>query len=86
MHPLGDAVIGGYVYSGKKLPVLQGAYIYGDYGTGLIWGLWYQEGNKPQNFTLTNTKLNISSFGIDENNELYLTAFDGKIYNLKSLK
>ena len=82
-HPLGDAVTGGYVYSGQKLPVLHGAYIYGDYGTGLIWGLWYEEGNKLQNFTLANTKLNISSFGIDENNELYLTAFDGKIYNLK---
>jgi glucose/arabinose dehydrogenase len=82
-HPLGDAVTGGYVYSGQKLSVLHGAYIYGDYGTGLIWGLWYQGGNKLQNFTLADTKLNISSFGIDENNELYLTAFDGKIYNLK---
>ena len=65
------------------LPVLHGAYIYADYGTGLICRLWYEEGNKPQNFTLANTKLNISSFGIDENNELYLTAFDGKTYNLK---
>ncbi len=82
-HPLGDAITGGYLYSGQKLPVLYGAYIYADYGTGLIWGLWYQEGNKPQNFTLANTKLNISSFGIDEDNELYLTSFDGKIYNLK---
>jgi glucose/arabinose dehydrogenase len=85
LHPLGDAVIGGYVYGGQKLPLLYGAYLYADYGTGLIWGLWYQEGNKPQNFTLSNTKLNISSFGVDENNELYLTAFDGKIYNLKLL-
>jgi glucose/arabinose dehydrogenase len=81
-HPLGDAITGGYVYR-QKLPVLYGAYIYADYGTGLIWGLWYQESNKPQNFTLANTKLNISSFGIDEDNELYLTSFDGKIYNLK---
>jgi glucose/arabinose dehydrogenase len=85
-HPLGDAITGGYVYSGQKLPVLHGAYIYSDYGTGLIWGLWYEAGNKPQNFTLANTKLNISSFGIDENNELYMTAFDGKVYNLKLLK
>jgi glucose/arabinose dehydrogenase len=85
-HPLGDAITGGYVYNGQKLPVLYGAYIYADYGTGLIWGLWYQEGNKPQNFTLANTKLNISSFGIDESNELYLTAFDGKVYNLNLLK
>ena len=84
-HPLGEAVTGGYVYSGQKLPVLYGAYIYADYGTGLIWGLWYQEGSKPQNFTLTDTKLNISSFGIDENNELYMTSFDGKIYSLKFL-
>lgn len=82
-HSIGDAIIGGYVYHGKQLPILQNAYIYGDYGSGLIWGLWYRQGNKPQNYTLASTNLNISSFGIDENDEIYLAAFDGKIYSLK---
>jgi glucose/arabinose dehydrogenase len=29
--------------------------------------------------------LYISSFGIDENNELYLCSFDGKIYKFSSV-
>ena len=81
-HPLGDSITGGYVYRGEELPMLQGAYIYGDFVSGLIWGLWYEEGKGNRNFTLAETGLNISSFGIDEDNELYLTAFDGKIYRL----
>jgi len=85
-HSLGEAIIGGFVYHGKEFPILEGAYIYGDYGSGSIWGLWYQEGNSPKNFTLTKTNLNISSFGLDENNQLYITALDGKIYTLKLLQ
>jgi Glucose/sorbosone dehydrogenases len=85
-HSLGDAIIGGYVYHGKELPVLEGAYIYGDYGSGTIWGLWYKEGNSPKNFTLAKTNLHISSFGIDESNRLYIISLDGKIYTLKLLQ
>ena len=85
-HSLGDAIIGGFVYHGKEFPMLEGAFIYGDYGSGSIWGLWYQEGNSPENFLLAKTNLNISSFGIDENNQLYITALDGKIYTLKLLQ
>lgn len=82
-HPLGRSITGGYVYNGSELPLLRGAYIYGDYVTGLIWGLWYHEEHEPVNYTLTDTDLKISCFGIDEDDELYLTAFDGKIYRLK---
>ena len=82
-HPLGRSITGGYVYHGTELPLLNGAYIYGDYVTGLIWGLWYHEEYEPANYILTDTDLNISSFGIDEDNELYLTAFDGRIYRLR---
>lgn len=28
--------------------------------------------------------MNVSSFGVDENNELYICVFDGKIYRLPS--
>ena len=33
------SLTGGVVYHGAKLPGLQGAYIYGDYATGRIWGM-----------------------------------------------
>lgn len=81
-HPLGESIIGGYVYHGKALSVLQDVYIYADFITGYIWGLAYIEGQEAHNFTLSKTNLNISSIGLDEAQELYFTAFDGKIYKL----
>ena len=81
-HPLGESVTGGYVYHGNALGLLQNVYIYADFVTGYIWGLVYMEGQEVINLTLAKTDLNISSFGIDEDQELYFTAFDGKIYRL----
>lgn len=81
-HSLGESVTGGYIYLGENLSLLYGAYIYADFISGTIWGLWYEEGKEPANFVLSETGLNISSFGKDEDFELYLTAFDGKIYRL----
>jgi glucose/arabinose dehydrogenase len=75
------SVTGGYVYRGNALPNLKGYYIYGDFISGRIWAL-DQAGN---NKLLLETGLNISSFGIDENNELYMCSFDGKIYKLTSV-
>ena len=80
-HPLGKSVTGGYVYYGA-IEVLRGMYIYGDFVSGYIWGLAYAGDGQVNNFTLAKTGLNISSFGIDERNELYAAAFDGKIYRL----
>ena len=81
-HPLGRSVTGGYVYRGTGLPMLEGIYVYGDFVTGLIWGLHLDDEGGVANYTLAQTGLNITSFGQDEDNELYLTAFDGKIYRL----
>jgi glucose/arabinose dehydrogenase len=80
---LGYSVIGGYVYHGSALPTLGGAYVYGDYGSGRIWALRYN-GTAASNELLVNTGLNIASFGVDTQNELYYTAYDGKIYQLNS--
>ncbi|MGM0366106.1 MAG: PQQ-dependent sugar dehydrogenase, partial [Actinomycetota bacterium] len=81
-HPLGKSITGGHVYRGESLPVLYGVYVYADFVTGYIWGLAYINGQETHNYTLAQTDLNISSFGIDEEKELYFTAFDGKIYRL----
>ncbi len=81
-HDIGDAIVGGFIYHGSLLHEYLGAYIYGDYGSGRIWALWYGPGIVTTNTELINTGLNISSFGIDQNNNLYFCAFDGKIYKL----
>ena len=77
-HSLGNAIIGGYVYRGSSLSSLGGSYVYGDYGSGKIWGL----NGSGMNLLLIDSNLVISSFGVDDNNELYFCAFNGKVYNL----
>lgn len=81
-HSLGDAVTGGFVYRGSELPKLVGSYIYGDYGSGRIWALQYNGVDAPVNTELLDSNLNISSFGIDEQNELYVCDYNGQIYRL----
>jgi glucose/arabinose dehydrogenase len=82
-HAEGTAIIGGYVYQGSTLMGLNSKYIYGDYGSGKIWALQYNGVTVLENTLLADTGLNISSFGVDEHNELYFCSLDGKIYLLR---
>ena len=84
-HAFGDAITGGYVYRGSVLTGLIGKYIYADYGSGRIWALEYAGGVVVNNSLLIDTTLVIPSFGVDANNELFICAFDGKIYKLIQL-
>ena len=80
----GKSITGGYVYRGKRLPALEGVYVYGDFDTGRIWGLREQDGKAVANAELidrkTDRKLAIAAFGEDPAGELYIVAFDGKLY------
>ena len=81
-HDLGYSVTGGFIYHGSLMPDLTGTYIYGDYGSGRIWALEYKSGNQTANKELVDSSLNIASFGIDQQNELYICDYNGKIYKL----
>ncbi len=63
-----------------------GVYVYGDYDSGRIWGLRYENGKLVAKGELievsARTKLNIASFGEDPQGELYILAFDGRIHEL----
>ena len=67
----GCSVTGGFVYRGAQFPALAGAYLYGDYCSGRIWGL---DGVNPAApVLLANAGAGLSSFGEDEAGELYVT-------------
>jgi glucose/arabinose dehydrogenase len=77
-----NAITGGYVYRGAALPDLYGKYIYADYENGKIWALDYDGINPASNQLLIYGGLNITSFGTDSNNELFICAFDSTIYKI----
>jgi uncharacterized repeat protein (TIGR03806 family) len=87
----GDScVIGGYVYRGAEHAAdLAGKYIFGDNYSGRIWSLVYNGTNAPTVTYLCNMPpgllyTGLSSFGLDQNNELYMCQMgsDGQIWKL----
>ncbi len=78
-HSLGCSVTGGFRYRGR-ISSLWGLYVFGDFCSGRIWlaaedgGVWTAE-------QWTDTDFTISSFGEDDDGELYVVAFNrGEIY------
>ncbi|MFX0019849.1 MAG: PQQ-dependent sugar dehydrogenase [Promethearchaeota archaeon] len=84
-HNIGHSITGGFVYRGFKLPELYGKYIYGDYEYGQVWALKYDGLNPSNNSILVDTTLEITSFGLDANYEIFFCAFNGKIYTIKKI-
>ena len=76
----GVSVTGGYVYRGSAIEQLKGKYIYADFASSRIWSLDFTDRNNPVNTELFKVPFPISSFGVDQQGELYITGFDGKIY------
>jgi uncharacterized repeat protein (TIGR03806 family) len=82
---LARSITGGYVYRGSKLASLRGAYVYGDYATGRIWALVYDQKSKK---VVSNTQIaslsSISSFGEDRDGEIYvLSLWRGRVYRVE---
>jgi len=78
----GVSVSGGVVYRGAALPGLYGVYLYGDYGTGRVWGLLRNPDGSWQNRLLFESGANITTFGEDEAGEVYLADRKGFIFKL----
>jgi glucose/arabinose dehydrogenase len=82
-HADGCSVIGGYVYRGSRITALNGVYIYGDFCSGKLWGVWYDGQSVIEHAFLAETGLALSSFGEDEAGEVYLLDYaEGGIYRL----
>jgi glucose/arabinose dehydrogenase len=72
-HDVGKSLTGGHVYRGKRLPELDGAYLYADYVTAKIWALRYDDAKKrvTANRPIKDRNLPVMSFGEDEKGEVY---------------
>jgi glucose/arabinose dehydrogenase len=72
-HSEGCSVTGGYVYRGRMFPLLRGVYLFSDYCSGTIWGVKASgSGSRPPT-VLSGTGRSVSSFGVDEDGEIYIT-------------
>jgi len=79
------SIIGGFVYRGNALPELWGKYIFGDFASGNLWALPYD--NQAGTVTVGARELlfqsefrdyaqnGLTSFGADADGELYLLLF-----------
>lgn len=73
-HPHSEArsISGGRVYRGTLLPGLFGAYIYGDWSTGKVWGIKSDGTKTIWQRELVDTPFNITGFGTDHAGEMYV--------------
>ncbi len=82
-HTLGCSVSGGFRYRGI-IGGFHGQYVFGDYCSGRIW-FGVPDGGGWMAGEWANTALNISSFGEDEDGELYVLDLDGGVYAFASV-
>jgi glucose/sorbosone dehydrogenase len=73
------SITGGYVYRGVQNALPAGTYVYGDYCSGEIFG-W----NGASQNLLLDTALNVSSFGEDEQGEIYVVSLGGSVSRIAS--
>ena len=61
-HAAFRSLTGGIVYRGRRFPELNGAYLYGDYGTGRVWAAKHDGTRLVWNRELADTPLAVSGF------------------------
>ena len=81
-HSQGHSITGGYVYRGAALPALQGRYVFADFAVGTLWSIPADTTVFVRPQPLLTSDALVSSFGQDEDGELYVTDLRGRIYRL----
>jgi glucose/arabinose dehydrogenase len=78
----GCTVIGGFVYRGRRIGGLRGAYLYGDYCSGWVRAARTRDGKVLEQRDLGLQVPSLSSFGADAAGELYALSLAGGVYRL----
>ena len=76
------SVTGGYIYRGKALPDLDGAYIFGDWCSGSIWSLRQTETGEWIQASFIEIEFKLNSFAEDADGEIYLLTVVNGIWKL----
>ncbi len=80
-HEHGVAIVAGYVYRGNAIADLYGVFLFSDFGSGRIWTIYPREVGGWYVNEYMHTEHFISSFGEDEEGELYIVDYsDGSIW------
>ena len=79
-HSEARSLTGGIVYQGEQphLIPLQGAYVYGDYSTGKIWGLWHDGKKITKRKEIADTAAAITAFEESPEGEIWVLDHLGK--------
>jgi glucose/arabinose dehydrogenase len=87
-HSEGCSITGGFVYRGKALPELQGHYFYSDYCTAILRSFRIKGGKAVDSWDWKtaldpeSTIAQVTSFGLDQDGEMYVLSHEGPIYKL----
>jgi len=76
------SVTGGYVYRGRAIPELVGAYLYGDFCDGQVRALVQRDGEVVDDRDLDLDVPDLTSFGQDPEGELYALSLSGAVYRI----
>ena len=81
-HAEGCAVTGGFVYRGRAIPELDGAYFYGDWCGEWVRSFRYEAGEVLDHQTRFENAGQINSFGVDADGELYVLTYEGLVQKI----
>ncbi len=81
-HSEARSLTGGIVYRGDRLTDLKGAYIYGDYSTGNIWGIRHDGKRVTWHQRIARSRLQITGFATNDAGDLLVTDHVGRLYRM----
>ncbi len=83
-HPHSEArsLTGGVVYYGKGFPELEGVYLYGDFGTGRIWGARHDGTTITEHRELAKTTIQVVNFAVDQSGQIIVCDDGGGLWKL----
>jgi glucose/arabinose dehydrogenase len=76
------SITGGYVYRGRAIPDLVGAYVYGDFCVGQLLAAKQSNGSIAEERNLDQRIESLTTFGEDPDGELYAVSRSGTVFKL----